>query len=210
MKIIAVMPIKLNNERCPGKNTKLLGSRPLLQYELETLKETKLLDEIFVYCSQEEIKEYLPDGIRFLKREKSLDLPSSNFTQIFKSFMKCVDADVYVYAHATAPFISRETMKECIEKVQAGENDSAFCASRLQDFLWKDGKPLNFDPLNLPRSQDLPVIYRETSGVYVFKKEVFEKYGRRIGQNPYIKEVTFRESIDINTFEDFELAKKYL
>ena len=31
MKIVAVMPIKMNNERLPGKNTKILGGKPLLQ-----------------------------------------------------------------------------------------------------------------------------------------------------------------------------------
>ena len=49
-------------------------------------------------------------------------------------------------------------------------------------------------------------IYRETSGVYVFKKEVFEKYHRRIGTKPYIKEVSYKEAVDINNPEDFDLA----
>ena len=42
MKVVAIMPIKLHNERCPGKNTRLLGVKPLLQYELDALKETGL------------------------------------------------------------------------------------------------------------------------------------------------------------------------
>ena len=58
----------------------------------------------------------------------------------------------------------------------------------------------------MPRSQDLKPIYRETSGVYVYTKEVFEKYHRRIGKNPYIKEVSFKEAVDINNPEDFDLA----
>ena len=39
MKVIAIMPIKLKNERCPGKNTRMLGNKPLLQYELDSLKQ---------------------------------------------------------------------------------------------------------------------------------------------------------------------------
>ena len=53
------------------------------------------------------------------------------------------------------------------------------------------------------------VIYRETSGIYVFTKEVFQKYKRRVGKHPFIKEVTFKESIDINEPEDFELAEMF-
>ncbi len=207
MKTVAIMPIKLNNERLPGKNTKILGNKPLLQYELDNLIATKLCDSIYVYCSSEQIKTYLPKGVDLLKRPEFLDLPTSNFTQIFENFMKEIDADVYVYAHATAPFINVETMEECIKAVKSGEYDSAFCASKIQDYLWLDNKPMNFDATNLPRSQDLKPIYRETSGVYVFTKNVFIKLKRRIGIKPFIKEVSYKEAVDINNLEDFDLAE---
>lgn len=210
MRIVAIMPIKLNNERLPGKNTKKLGNKPLIQYELDNLLKIKELESVNVFCSDESICEYLPDGVKFIKRAKELDLPTSNFTQIFNSFMNVVDADIYVFAHATAPFIKLETMQECINAVKSGDYDSAFCAVKIQDFLWQDGKPLNFDASNLPRSQDLKPIYRETSGVYVFTKDVFKNYHRRIGVNPYVKEVDFKESIDINNPEDFDLAQVFV
>lgn len=210
MKIIAIMPLKLNNERLPGKNTKMLGNKPLLSYELENLLETKMIDDIFIYCSNEDVIKFLPPHVNFLKRSSHLDLPTANFTQIFECFSKEVDADIYVYAHATAPFITIQTMIECIDSVKSGKYDSAFCATKIQDFLWQDGKPLNFDATNLPRSQDLKAIYRETSGVYVFTKDVFTKYHRRIGEKPFIKEVSYKEAVDINNPEDFELAQALL
>lgn len=207
MKTVAIMPIKLHNERCPGKNTRLLGDKPLLQHELDNLKLTGLCDTINVYCSDDAVVPVLPTGVNFIKRPEYLDLPTSNFTQIFDSFIKTVDADIYVYAHATAPFISVETMKQCIEAVKSGDYDSAFCAVKLQDYLWQDGEPLNFDASNLPRTQDLKPIYQETSGVYVFTKKVYQKYKRRIGKKPFIKEVSFKEAVDIDNPEDFELAE---
>lgn len=207
MKTIAIMPIKLNNERLPGKNTMLLGGKPLLQHQLLATQQTGLADEIYVYCSDEAVCPVLPEGVRFLKRPAELDLPSSNFTQIFSAFSRTVPADIYVYVHATAPFITPKTITECIQAVQSGEYDSAFCAVKIQDFLWKDGEPLNFDAANVPRSQDLAPIYRETSGVYVFTAKVFETCHRRIGKKPYIKEVSFKEAVDINNPEDFRLAE---
>ena len=207
MKIVAIMPIKLKNERCPGKNIRLLGKKPLLQYELDSLKETNLCDSINVFCSDEAVVPYLPEKVKFIKRSARLDLPTSNFTQIFENFMEIMEADIYVYAHATAPFVTVETMKQCIEAVKSGGYDSAFCARKLQDFLWKKGEPLNFNGDDLPRTQDLEPIYQETSGIYVFKKEVFEKYRRRIGKKPFIKEVSFKEAVDIDTGDDFDLAQ---
>jgi CMP-N-acetylneuraminic acid synthetase len=210
MKIVAVMPIKMNNERLPGKNIKLLGEKPLLKYELENLIETNLVDSINVFCSDECICQYLPAGVSFIKRPEYLDLPNSNFSQIFEKFMSLVYADIYVYAHATAPFISVDTMRECILAVKNGNYDSAFCAVKIQDYLWQDGLPLNFNAANIPRSQDIKPIFRETSGVYVFRRKVFEKYHRRIGINPYVKEVTYKEAVDINNPDDFKLAQAML
>lgn len=209
MNIVAIMPIKLKNERCPGKNTRLLGGKPLLQHELITLKKTGLCERIYVYCSDESIVSYLPEGVNYMKRPEYLDLPTSNFTQIFESFMAAIESDIYVYAHATAPFITKDTMKECISAVVSGGFDSAFCAVKIQDYLWQDGRPLNFDSRNLPRTQDLKEIYRETSGIYVFTKEAFLKTHSRIGSRPYIKEVSFKEAVDINTPEDFNLAEAF-
>lgn len=210
MKIVGMMPIKLHNERCPGKNTQLLGGKPLLQYELENLKATGLVDELYVYCSSEEVIPFLPEGVSFLKRPAYLDLPTANFTQFFEAFMRERDADIYVMTHATAPFITSETMTECIEAVKGGKYDSAFCAQKIQTFLWRNGEPLNFDAANLPRTQDLEPIYQETSGIYVFTKEVFQKSRRRIGSRPYIKCVSFKEAVDIDEPEDFELAESLI
>lgn len=209
-KIVAIMPIKLNNERLPGKNLKLLGNKPLLQYELETLLQIEEIESINVYCSDSSVCDYLPEGVEFVQRAKELDLPTSNFTQIFSEFLKEKDADIYVYAHATAPYVKAATIRECIAAVKTGGYDSAFCAEKIQDYLWQDGSPLNFDASNVPRSQDLGIIYRETSGVYVFTKEVFKRYRRRIGIKPFIKEVSFKEKIDINTASDFSLAEMFL
>lgn len=206
-KIVAIMPIKLKNERLPGKNTMMLNGKPLLRHVLDTLKSVDEIDEKYVYCSNEEVLRYLNEDEIFLKRPLELDFPTSNFSQIFREFEKKVGGDIYVYVHATAPYISADTIRRGIHAVLDGGYDSAFCAVKIQDFLWKDGKPLNFDAENLPRSQDLEVIYRETSGSYVFRREVFDNLHRRVGEKPYISEVSYKEAVDINEESDFRLAE---
>lgn len=210
MQVVAVMPIKMNNERLPGKNTRMLGGKPLLQYQLDNLLQVPQIDSVHVYCSNEAIVPFLPNGVHFEQRSTELDLPTANFSQIFDSFVKIHPADIYVFDHATAPFVSVETIQECLAAVQSGEYDSAFCAVKIQDFLWQDGAPLNFDATNVPRSQDIKPIYRETSGVYVFTHHVWETLHRRIGEHPYVKEVSFKEAVDINNPEDFRLAEAML
>ena len=60
MKIVAFVPIKMNNERVPGKNTKCFDDgTPLIQCILKSLVNIPEIDEIYVYCSNEKIKEYI-------------------------------------------------------------------------------------------------------------------------------------------------------
>lgn len=65
-KTVAFVPVKLNNERIPGKNTKPFdGGEPLITYILNTLKTVDKIDAIYVYCSDEEVVKYLPDVLDF-------------------------------------------------------------------------------------------------------------------------------------------------
>lgn len=207
MKVAAYIPIKLNNERCPGKNIREFDDgTPLCSFLFETISKVHAIDEIYCFCSDEGIQDYLRGRVRFLKREEQLDLGTARCQDIVDSFLRRVDADIIVLSHVTSPFITAETICDCVEHVKSGKHDSAFTAGKVQDFLWQDSKPLNFDPASIARTQDLPLIYKESVGCYVFTKEVYRKTRRRIGLNPYIREVTKLEEMDIDYPEDFEMA----
>lgn len=207
MKTVAMIPIKLNNERVPGKNLKKFADgTPLMTLIQRACLNAQRVDEVYVYCSNEDVREYLEVGVNFLKRPEYLDSNTCNCNDIIREFIKNVDADIYVASHATGPFTRSESIDECIKAVQTGEYDSAFLAKRIQEFLWQEGKPLNFDIQNFPRTQDLVPIYSEAPGAYVFTKNTFIKYNRRVGIKPYIKEVSEIESRDIDYMEDFEIA----
>ena len=156
MKIVAVVPIKLNNRRCPNKNIKPLGNgKPLCQYILNTLLKVKEIDEVYVYCSSEEIQQYLPKGITYLKRSETLDLDTTKMNEVLKCFADEVPADIYVMTHATSPFVKAESIEKGIDRVLNGEYDSAFAAKKIQDFLRLNGKPMKYQLDNIPRTQDL-------------------------------------------------------
>ena len=55
IKSAAVVPIKTNNQRLPGKNTMLLGNKPLLNYLFDTLINNEIFSEIFIDSSDEKI-----------------------------------------------------------------------------------------------------------------------------------------------------------
>ena len=207
MKTAAYIPIKLNNERAPGKNTKEFDDgTPLCDFMFQTISKVTEIDEIYCFCSDETIEKYLSGRVKFLKREKDLDSSEAKCQDIIDSFLDKVDADIIVLAHVTCPFLKAESIRKCVQMVQSGKYDSAFTAGRVQDFLWENGRPLNFDPEHIARTQDLPEIFRESVGCYVFTKDMYREKRRRIGLNPYIYEVGKLEEIDIDYPEDFVIA----
>lgn len=207
MKTVAFIPIKLNSQRLPHKNILPLAGHPLCWHLCNTLSNVKGIDEVYVYCSDEAVKEYIPDTVKFLKRPAYLDGDLVKGFDIYREFINTVGANVYVLAHTTSPFIKRESVENALDNVLSGEYDSAFSAERIQTFAWYKGEPINYDLNDVPRTQDMEPIYVETSAFFIFKKEIFTVHNRRIGYKPYIQEVSGIEAVDIDEKKDYEFAK---
>ena len=208
MKVVAFVPVKLNNQRTPGKNTRRFSDGDaLITVFLKTLVKVQGIEEIYVFCSDPGIQEYLIPKVDYLQRPYFLDTQEATPQDIISEFMKLVHADIYAVCHCTSPFVTVAHIEECVEAIKSGRFDSSFTAERIQKLIWSsDNKPMNFEPENVPRTQDLEPIFCEVSAAYVFRREVFESLRRRIGINPHITEVTGVECIDIDYPEDFEMA----
>lgn len=206
MRVVALVPIKMNSQRIPHKNILPIAGHPLCWHILNSLVEIQEINEVYVYCSDPEIIKYMPEGALFLQRDSRLDGDSIKGFDIYRDFINEVDADIYVLAHTTSPFIKRESISNALMHVLTSDNDSAFSAERIQTFAWYQGEPINYNVNDVPRTQDIEPIWVETSAFYIFKKEIFTEHYRRIGYTPYIQEVSGIEAIDIDEQEDYELA----
>ena len=179
-------------------------------YILETLVKVKSIDEVYVYCSSEEIIPHLPAGVKFMKRSEWLDRDETLGEEIYDAFTKDIEADVYMLAHTTSPFIKAETIETAIDKVVSGEYDSAFSAQKIQTFCWHKGAPLNYDLKKIPQTQKIEPVYVETSAFYIFRRELWCVDHQRVGFNPYMAIIDPIEGIDIDYPEDFAFAEKVI
>lgn len=210
MKTVAFVPIRLNSKRVVGKNLKVLGDKPLMCHILNTLAKTNGVDEVYVYCSDEYVIPYLPKGIKFLKRPEFLDRDETLGKEIYEEFTKTIDADIYILAHTTSPFMKATTFENALNKIKNEGFDSAFSAEKIQTFTWYKGHPLNYNLKKIPRTQTIEPIYIETSAFFMFKRDVWKIHKQRIGFKPYMALVGKIEGIDIDWPEDFEFAEKIL
>ena len=208
MKTAIFVPIKLKSQRLKNKMFLPLGKYLLCQCIFNTLIQLKkqINVDIYCFCSNEKIKEYLPNDVIFIKRDSSLDSNETKGIDIYNSFIDIVDSDIYCLCHATSPFIKGKSIIKGINKLIYEDYDSSFSVSKLQTFSWFKNKPLNYDFVNVVRTQEIEPIFWETSAFYIFKKEILKKHKRRIGFKPFMVETDKIESIDIDNIEDYELA----
>ncbi len=210
MKTVGLLTIRRNSKRIPQKNIKLLGDRPLCWYSANALLQVPEIDEVYAYCSDPIIREYLPDKVIFLQRDQWLDGDEIRAKDTYSAFIREVHADIYVAACTTSPFMKPATVSAGVRSVQSGGYDSAFTVKRTQTFAWYHDRPLNYSPEEVPRTQDIDPVFVETSAFYIFKKELWTTHGRRIGFHPYLVEVDDIEAVDIDNPEDFAFAELLL
>jgi CMP-N-acetylneuraminic acid synthetase len=209
MKIIAFVPIKFKSSRLENKNFLKLGKNYLCNYIFETLLTISLIDEVYVFCSNPDIKNYIPKNIKFLQRSQELDQNETIGMDIYQEFISKVDSDIYILAHTTSPFIKKESIELGIDALLNENHDSAFSVKEEKTFCWFQNNPLNYNLNFIPRTQNLESIFLETSAFYILKKEVIEKK-RRIGDNSKMIITKYPEFIDIDTIDDFNLATKII
>ena len=211
-RLVAVVPMRHNSERVPGKNYRDLGGKPLFHWVVDTLLAIPAIDEVVIDTDSptiiEDVAKVYPQ-VRVLLRPEHLRAGEIAMNDVLLNTAEQVNADILLQTHSTNPFLSAATVESAINRFYAKENDcdSVFGVTRLQARLWTaDGKAVNHDPAVLLRTQDLDPIYLENSCFYIFTPQILRERGNRIGARPLLVETPPMEAIDIDEESDFQLA----
>ncbi len=211
--VTAIVPIKAHSERVPEKNFRPFAGLPLFHHILQALEDTYAVDQVVVSTDSQRILDEAPDlfdKVRCLRRPEELCGDFVSVNKIIGHVVEQVDSDLYLQTHATNPLLKTETITEALNRFAREEShDSLFSVNRFQTRLYfEDGRPVNHDPAELLRTQDLPPVYEENSCIYIFTAESFAQAGgRRIGNEAMMFETDKIESIDIDDEFTFRLAE---
>lgn len=214
-KIVALLPMKANSARVPGKNFRDFCGKPLFRWILDSLLKVKEIDAVIINTDARDIliNNGLVEGDRVIIRQRPADICGDDVSMnlVIADDVENVKADIYLMTHTTNPLLSCDTITNALEKfknqVEAGIADSLFTVNKIQTrFYREDGTAINHDPENLIPTQNLEPWYEENSNLYLFTSESFAKTGARIGLNPAMHVTPLGESIDIDTPEDWDMG----
>ncbi len=211
-RIVALVPMRENSERVPGKNYRELAGKPLFHHILQTLSDVPELADIVVDTDSERIKEGIAANfpkVLVIDRPESLRAGEIPMNTILLHDTEMVPADFYLQTHSTNPLLRSQTISVALTAFFLAQpaKDSLFGVTEMHTRLYDaDGRAMNHNPRELLRTQDLPPVYEENSCLYLFTRENLKKHGHRIGQSPLMFPVPRDEAWDIDEEIDFKVV----
>lgn len=212
---MALLPMKANSERVPNKNMKAFDGKPLYHAIVSSLLRSEYIDKVVIDTDSQHISndaiENFRDKVIIIDRPLEIQGDYVSMNNIIEYDLSKLQGEHFLQTHSTNPLLKTETINCAIEKYlgSLSEFDSLFGVTKIQTrFYDKNAKPINHNPEELLRTQDLEPMYEENSNFYLFSKDAFLKANqKRIGVNPQIFEVNKLEAIDIDEPEDFTIAE---
>jgi CMP-N-acetylneuraminic acid synthetase len=208
--IHAVFPVRAGSKRVVNKNIRPFAGSTLLEIKVRQLLAVKGLAGVYVSSESPEMLELAEKaGAKPLLREAAFATDDIPMSDVYAHIAGQMPEGDILFTHATNPVCGTESFKRCIETYRnmSVEFDSLTTVKEVKDFLYLDGKALNFDPTRKPRSQDLPDIVKLTHAVSILPRSLMIDCKNIMGRSPYFLKQDDVESIDIDNELDFRIAE---
>jgi len=217
MKIVSVILARGGSKGIPKKNIVDLNGAPLIWYTINASKMSSV-HETWVSTDDNEISKIAEEaGALILKRPPNLATDTSQSEESLLHFADNVDFDILVFIQPTSPLLCHYHINQGLDMMK--DNSSVFSAYKehwqprwnKENILGIEvSHPLDWNPNQRPRRQDVEETYVENGAFYITTKECLLKSKLRYSGKTGILEMSQKESFQIDTYNDLELIKKVI
>ncbi len=222
-KIVAIIPARGGSKRVPGKNVMPFCGKPMIAWTIEAAIKSKLFEKIIVSTDDPEIAEISKEYgaiVPFLRKSKADDFsPVSEAT--IHTLKQLEDEGVFfdevVQLFAVCPLRTEKDIKDAYE----------YYVERNRPFLISCFKYSSMNPwwavtLNSEkeatwifddskkRSQDLPDLFCPTGAIWIGNVKELYKENSFYGRGHIFWEIDWKRAVDIDNYEDIELAEYFM
>jgi N-acylneuraminate cytidylyltransferase len=222
MNVLCIIPARGGSKGIPRKNIVQLGEKPLIAWSIEAALAATSINRVIVSTDDEEIASISETwGAETIMRPLELANDTASSESALLHVIETLQqkeqykSDLIVFLQATSPFRLPIDIDQSVKLLQTGYDSvfSAYC----QHFTgrWKLDKnecahPLNFDPSNRPRRQDLDDEFIENGSIYVCKPDILISTGSRMGGRIGIYVMPVERSWQIDKPEDMRFLEKLM
>jgi N-acylneuraminate cytidylyltransferase len=219
--IIAVIPARGGSKGIPKKNVKLLKGKPLIEYTINAINESRFLTNSYLSSENEEIltlaKEY---NMKTIKRPVELALDTTPTVPVLQHAVNHLEPkigkiDIIVLLQPTTPFKHGEDIDKAIKILQGTNADSVISLIKVSNghpawmYRLEEDRVISLwgDDYKYKRRQDLPPIYLRSGVIYAMKRHTVMEMNSLEGKDSRGLVLPVERSINIDTIIDFEFAE---
>jgi CMP-N,N'-diacetyllegionaminic acid synthase len=223
MKILYLIPARGGSKGLPGKNTKLLGGRPLIVYSIDfAIKNMKEVDQLCISTDDEDVLSIASDlGVEVpFKRPEELSTDTASSYDVIMHAIKFYEDkgdefDLVLLLQPTSPFRTQEDFDDLIKNYDV-TLDMVVSVKKSKDSpyfnLYEENENGFLDKSkkgSFNRRQDCPDVYAYNGSMYLMTVDMLKE--KAMGKFTKIKKIVMPEerSVDIDTMSDWILAEYY-
>ena len=224
--VLAIVPARGGSKGVPGKNVRLLGGRTLLEYTAAAARDAAVIDRIVVSTDSEEVAA--------AGRAAGLEVPflrpaalAQDDTAMLPVICHAIDEvtragwtpELVVLLQPTSPLRRPDHVARAVDLLRSSGADSVVTVVEVPkhlspDYVMRiDGgvlRPFLPEGERVTRRQDVRPAYSRDGTVYAFRRDTLDRCGSIYGDDCRPLIIDARESLSIDTPEDWAAAEKIL
>lgn len=220
--MLAIIPARSGSKGLPDKNIKYLLDKPLMAYTIEAAIKSNCFKDVIVSTDSAkyaEIAQQYGASVPFL-RSSQLSNDTASTLDVISEVLDKLKEQGKTYEHfmilqPTSPLRNANHIKECIKMlIEKKANAIVSMCPCEHPIEWskKLDSNLCLDGLFKPsaRRQEEKKTYRLNGAMYLSRVDYFLKEKNFYKENCYAYVMSCRDSVDIDTIEDFLYAQTLL
>ena len=232
MKVLGIITARAGSKGLPGKNLRLLGSKPLLAYTIDAARHSGALDRVILSTEDEQIanagREHGCDvpfiRPRDLAEDDTPHLPVIQHAVKWMAERASYRPDAVMVLQPTSPLRQPEDIRGAVDLLAGSNADSVLSVSevpahahpmrvlRIDDtgaaVLFVTGEPVRH---RINRRQDLPAAWLMNGAIYVCKTHVlFASSPSLYGDRVMVYRMPADRSLSIDDASDWAEAERAL
>jgi CMP-N-acetylneuraminic acid synthetase len=224
--VLAIVPARGGSKGVPGKNSRPLAGRSLLDYTATVARDAGVIDRTVLTTDSEEIAEAGRRAgleVPFL-RPAALAQDDTPMLPVLQHALGEIESrgwtpEFVVLLQPTSPLRRAYHIQEALSRLRRSGADSVVTVVRVPEHLSPDYvmriehevlKPFLPEGAGVTRRQDVRPAYSRDGTVYAFRRDTLDRFGNIYGEDCRPLIVDPEDSLSIDSPDDWDTAERIL